>query len=89
MDFRLPVRPADDGHLGFWAEDFLALLIEQGGLAANLQIATRACALGKLDELLDVLRRVEEGAELLHLLAGHDGVSVALNSLGPFGESQL
>lgn len=89
MNFRLPVRPADNGHLGLGAEDLLALFIEQGGFTADLQVAARAGALGQLNELLGVLRRVEEAAELFHLLAGHDRVSVALNGFGPLSERYL
>lgn len=89
MNFWLPVCPTDDGHLGLGAEDPLALLVEQGGLAANLQVAACAGLLGQLNELLGVLRGVEEGAQLLHLLAGHDGVGVALHCLAPLAGRQL
>lgn len=89
MNFRLPVRPTDNGHPGFGAEDLLALLVEQGGFAADLQVAAWAGFLGQLNELLGVLRGVEESAELLYLLAGHDGVGVALHCVIPLAGRQL
>lgn len=83
------VTPTDNGHLGLGAEDFFAILVEQGGLAANLQVAACAGLLGQVNELLGVLRGVEEGAELLHPLAGHDGVRIALHCLAPFAGRQF
>src|SRR5690606_26375618 len=36
--FGCPVRPADNGHSGFRAEDLLALLVDQGSFAADLEV---------------------------------------------------
>lgn len=46
VDLWLPIRPTDNGHLGLGADNLVALFVEQVGLAANLQVATRAGALG-------------------------------------------
>lgn len=89
MDLGLPVRPSDDGHLGLGADDRATLLVEECRLTADTQVAACAGTLGQVDELLGMLRGIEEGAELLHLLAGHDGVGVTLHGLIPFGERQL
>lgn len=59
MAFRCPVGPANEGHPGLGVEDLLALLIEQGCFAADLEVTAGAGTLGQLDELHGVLRGIE------------------------------
>lgn len=42
VDFGLPVRPADNGHLGLGADDRAALLVDQCGLGADSKGAVGA-----------------------------------------------
>lgn len=89
MAFGCPVRAADNGHSGLGAEDLLALLVEQGGFAPDLQVSAYAGLLGKLDELSGVGRGVEQGAELLHAVASHDCVGVPLHRFIPLAGREL
>jgi len=70
-------------------DHWLTLGICKHGLCPDPQISARAGFPCQVNELLRVLRRVEQLAELLYLLAAEDSRSLLFHGLVPLSECQF
>ena len=66
MLLRRPLRKPDFGCLRLRIDDRLALCVDQRALGLDPHVPAFASLAGKLNEVLCILRRVEERAELLY-----------------------